>query len=141
MSINVIARSTLVRRSPPSGEGGCDEAIHSSFVWRYGLLRGACHRARVRATRWLAMTARLRRLLRRIEAGIDAALEACERFQALLVGERQHLHQDHAGDVARRVDPVIGVGEPRPGEAAGAAALRRLGGIDQEAEPDRKSVV
>ena len=25
---------------------------------RYGLLRGACHRARVRATRWLAMTGR-----------------------------------------------------------------------------------
>ena len=24
---------------------------------RYGLLRGACHRARIRATRWLAMTA------------------------------------------------------------------------------------
>src|SRR5258708_23892504 len=24
---------------------------------RHGLLRGACHRARVRATRWLAMTA------------------------------------------------------------------------------------
>jgi hypothetical protein len=22
---------------------------------RYGLLRGACHRARIRATRWLAM--------------------------------------------------------------------------------------
>jgi len=28
----VIARSTLVRRSPPSGEGGCDEAIHSSLT-------------------------------------------------------------------------------------------------------------
>jgi hypothetical protein len=33
-----------------------DEAIHS-FFWRgNGLLRGACHRARIRATRWLAMT-------------------------------------------------------------------------------------
>src|SRR6202451_2045617 len=28
--LNVIARSTFVRRSPPSGEGGCDEAIHLS---------------------------------------------------------------------------------------------------------------
>ena len=27
---SVIARSALVRRSPPSGEGGCDEAIHLS---------------------------------------------------------------------------------------------------------------
>jgi hypothetical protein len=33
-----------------------DEAIHSFFAWRDGLLRGACHRARIRATRWLAMT-------------------------------------------------------------------------------------
>jgi len=29
----------------------------SFFLRRYGLLRGACHRARIRATRWLAMTA------------------------------------------------------------------------------------
>jgi hypothetical protein len=34
-----------------------DEAIHSSVLWHDGLLRGACHRARIRATRWLAMTA------------------------------------------------------------------------------------
>src|SRR5258707_12197110 len=33
-----------------------DEAIHSFFARRDGLLRGACHRARIRATRWLAMT-------------------------------------------------------------------------------------
>jgi hypothetical protein len=32
------------------------QAIHSLFARRNGLLRGACHRARVRATRWLAMT-------------------------------------------------------------------------------------
>src|SRR5260221_4041055 len=44
-----------------------------------------------------------RRLLAgRIEPGIDATLEARERFQALVVGERQELHQDHATDVARR---------------------------------------
>src|ERR1700730_415697 len=35
MSRFVIARSTLVRRSPPSGEGGCDEAIHSFFAARW----------------------------------------------------------------------------------------------------------
>ncbi len=32
------------------------EAIHSFFARQDGLLRGACHRARTRATRWLAMT-------------------------------------------------------------------------------------
>ncbi len=45
----------FVRRSSTS-EGGSDEAIHSFFAQRDGLLRGACHRARIRATRWLAMT-------------------------------------------------------------------------------------
>src|SRR5258708_4601893 len=45
----------LVRRSSTS-EGGSDEAIHLSASRRHGLLRGACHRARVRATRWFAMT-------------------------------------------------------------------------------------
>src|SRR5260370_11066435 len=38
-----------------------DEAIHSFFAWLHGLLRGACHRARIRATRWLAMTRNTRR--------------------------------------------------------------------------------
>jgi hypothetical protein len=33
-----------------------DEAIHTFFARRDGLLRGACHRTRIRATRWLAMT-------------------------------------------------------------------------------------
>jgi hypothetical protein len=41
MRFDVIARS---------------EAIHSFFLPPYGLLRGASHRARIRATRWLAMT-------------------------------------------------------------------------------------
>ena len=44
MEYGVIARSES------------DEAIHSFFARRNGLLRGACHRARIRATRWLAMT-------------------------------------------------------------------------------------
>ena len=32
------------------------EAIHLTASRKNGLLRGACHRARIRATRWLAMT-------------------------------------------------------------------------------------
>jgi hypothetical protein len=42
-----------VRRSSTS-EGGSNPYLHKR---RYGLLRGACHRARIRATRWLAMRA------------------------------------------------------------------------------------
>jgi hypothetical protein len=33
-----------------------DEAIHAWFAMRDGLLRGACHRGRIRTTGWLAMT-------------------------------------------------------------------------------------
>src|SRR4029077_6663899 len=84
----------------------------------------------------LAMTvsnsSALSRLLPGIQPGINPALEARKSFQRLGVDERQQLHQDHAGDVARRVDPEIGVGEAGPGQAAGAAAFRRLGGVDQE---------
>src|ERR1700761_4127370 len=98
--LNVIARST------------CDDAI------QFLLAALDCFAS-------LAMTmprqSPSRRLPRRIESGIDAALEACEGFQALLVHEREQLHHDHAGDVACGVDPVISVGKARPGEAAGAA--------------------
>src|SRR5260370_31348673 len=41
---DVIARSVATKQSILSFRGG------------NGLLRGACHRARIRATRWLAMT-------------------------------------------------------------------------------------
>src|SRR6266852_649067 len=37
------------------------EAIHRRHGKKDGLLRGACHRARIRATRWLAMTWNCRR--------------------------------------------------------------------------------
>src|SRR5258708_25869895 len=70
-----------------------------------------------------------------IEPGVNAVLKTCKSFQTLVVRERQQLHQDHAGDVAGRIDPEIGVGEARPGEAAGAAAFRGLGGGAQEAQP------
>jgi hypothetical protein len=42
-TLDVIARSEATKQSIPSFQ-------------RNGLLRGACHRARIRATRWLAMT-------------------------------------------------------------------------------------
>src|SRR5258708_20494610 len=43
-------RTVVIARS------ASDEAIQLLESRRYGLLRGACHRARIRATRWLAMT-------------------------------------------------------------------------------------
>src|SRR5258705_13636846 len=60
--VNVPARSVAAVDSsaqPASGHRPArSEQIHSFFISRYGLLRGACHRARVRATLWLAMTGR-----------------------------------------------------------------------------------
>src|SRR5215813_15162436 len=63
----VIARSdsddpsTLAAQATPGWESAearraKAEAIQLSCRGEAGLLRGACHRARIRATRWLAMT-------------------------------------------------------------------------------------
>jgi len=50
-------RSLVLEIGARHCEERSEEAIHSSICGaNYGLLRGACHRARVRATRSLAMT-------------------------------------------------------------------------------------
>src|SRR5712672_983662 len=51
-----LDRLCCLKLEPRHCEERSDEAIHSFFTRRDGLLRGACHRARIRATRWLAMT-------------------------------------------------------------------------------------
>jgi hypothetical protein len=69
LSLEELAKQASRRRVWDSRHCERSEAIHSSFTRRDGLLRcarndgagpgllrGACHRARVRATRWLAMT-------------------------------------------------------------------------------------
>jgi hypothetical protein len=50
MILSAIADLPVIARSVS------DEAIQLSYRGKAGLLRGACHRARIRATRWLAMT-------------------------------------------------------------------------------------
>ena len=56
MGFTVVARSTPVRRSPPGAKADATKQSTAVMPWQDGLLRGACHRARIRATRWLAMT-------------------------------------------------------------------------------------
>ena len=53
-------RWLAMTRRHRSGTGSIRSANLTIF-WRcdHGLLRGACHRARIRATRWLAMTKRI----------------------------------------------------------------------------------
>src|SRR6266404_5880203 len=54
-----LDRLCCLKLEPRHCEERSDEAIHSFFTRRDGLLGGACHRARIRATRWLAMTVSL----------------------------------------------------------------------------------
>jgi len=52
-------KDVLGRSAPSSKRGALATKQSSLFAVRLsGLLRGACHRARIRATRWLAMTVR-----------------------------------------------------------------------------------
>jgi hypothetical protein len=47
---------------------------------RHELLRGACNRARIRATRWLAMTVPVRAALARIYIGNTTDIRYPERY-------------------------------------------------------------
>src|SRR5258707_10973 len=53
-------------------------------------------------------------------AGVDGALEVLEEIEHGGVGEGQDLGQDHASDAPSRIDPVVRIREPGPGQAAGA---------------------
>src|SRR5688572_736417 len=52
---------------------------------------------------------------------VDAPLEALQRLDRGRVVERQILHQEHAADAARGIDPELGVEDPGPAHAAGRA--------------------
>ena len=69
---------------------------------------------------------------------IDALLEALQRFDRGVVVERQVLHEQHAGDAPRRIDPELRVVDAGPAHAAG----RACGAVvvpagDLKAEPER----
>src|SRR5437762_2997645 len=67
-------------------------------------------------------------------ASVDCALELLDEAEALLVGEGEDLGEDDAGQVGLGVDPVVGVGQAGPGQAATAAAGWGLLGGDHVAE-------
>ena len=60
----------------------------------------------------------------RPDRATNAALELPIGLESLRVGKGQYLHHDHAGDPRRRIDPVIGVEQARPCQAARLAAVR-----------------
>src|SRR5215831_3966307 len=73
--------------------------------------------------------------LRRAHRPVHAALEVAVDAQRVMVREGQNLGHEHGGDMLRRIDPVIGVEQSRPGEAAGAAATWHCPHGDHVAEP------
>src|SRR5258705_9380089 len=66
---------------------------------------------------------------------IDTAFEGIIQRQRLGIGERQELHVDDTGYPALAVDPVIGVVDPAPAQAARRALAGDRIGRDQEAKP------
>src|SRR5579859_3112505 len=69
-----------------------------------------------------------------VSGGIDGALEAVEQVEHGGVGEGEDLGEDHAGDAAGRVDPVVRVRQAGPGQAAGAPTGGRLFSADHVPE-------
>ncbi len=70
-------------------------------------------------------------------APVDAAFEALQRLDRGGVVERQVLHQQHAADAARGVDPELGVEDSGPAHAARRARERvavRARDLEAEAE-------
>src|SRR5262245_13298097 len=66
---------------------------------------------------------------------VDAALERIVERERLAVGERQELGHDRAGDAAGGVDPIVGIEDAAPAQAAGGALAGDRVGRDEEGEP------
>src|SRR5207253_2699715 len=76
MASNAATKNGLVLSSLPAASGILVQSPRATTEWefdlasnpdrrtgsKHGLLRGACHRARIRAARWLAMTIQTQRI-------------------------------------------------------------------------------
>src|SRR6059036_1515678 len=65
---------------------------------------------------------------------VHPALELAVEAENARIHERQDLRQYNAGDLLRRIDPEIGIGQPGPRQAAAAPSRRTFLRIDQEAQ-------
>jgi hypothetical protein len=65
---------------------------------------------------------------------IDPTLELAVDAQRPLIGERQDLGHEYAGDAFGRIDPVVGIEQPAPGEAACATPVRPWSHVDHVPE-------
>ena len=69
-----------------------------------------------------------------LERRVHPSLHVPQEPEHRLVGERQDLRHDRPGDLLGRVDPVVGVEDPGPAQAAGAAPVRSGLGVDVEGQ-------
>src|SRR6202012_4873261 len=90
-----------------------------------GLLRGACHRARIRATRWLAMTMGRWQSLKNKSPGRMAGARSVVRFRRSVALSRQLQQQREQFDKVR-------VERQRPGDGCplGDVTARRSVAVD-----------
>jgi hypothetical protein len=72
----------------------------ASLAMTVGLLRGACHRARIRATRWLAMTGET--LIRRKTIKQAVAAGALQHAAAIIIPAPRHRHEKAPRSEPRR---------------------------------------
>src|SRR5262245_28367423 len=71
----------------------------------------------------------------RISEVVDAALEDVVKSKRLTVREREELRQNHTCNAADRVEPIVGIVDSTPAQAASRSLARHSVGGDQESEP------
>src|SRR5258707_10510137 len=98
----------LQRWWPPRHcEERSDEAIQG-YTWSPGLLRGACHRAGVRPTRWLAMTKNLNLPLDHLQLELGDRLGGIETLRAGLGAVHDGVAAIESERVFEIVEPFAG---------------------------------
>src|SRR6516162_2828946 len=70
----------------------------------------------------------------RIHGTINGALEPTVERKRGPISKGQNLRHEHGSEALRRIDPIISIEETRPGEAAGAAAVRSRRHVDHVAK-------
>ena len=89
----------------------------SSFVPYDGLLRGACHRARIRATRWIAMTSKRSMPCPLVADGAEVLVDAKHDQDEFRGNARKNDSDHHAGDRGQQQDESAERADRHRGEA------------------------
>src|SRR6266542_6285119 len=69
-----------------------------------------------------------------VQRCIDRGFELREQLEHFRIGERDELREDDARHAFARIDPEIGIAQPRPGETPRSAAAGHAFGADHESK-------